>query len=123
MFESCHEYQNSQNPLLSGIYGPPIPMTNIEAIINLTKEIERLENNVDVLYEERSNLVDQICQWMARTHKQHVILGNVVCSLEVYSDGTFNWYGIVSRATLDIIEQKFLNYLLEERAALKERLL
>lgn len=97
-------------------------MTNMEAIVNLTSEIKQLENNVNVLCEERSKLIDQICQWMARIHKSHGIIRTSNATLEVYNNGAYKWWGELSRKNLDSIEKSFLNHLMEERAALKDLL-
>ena len=95
-------------------------MTNMETITNLTNEIEQLENNINVLCEERSSLIDHICQWMARTHKSHGIIRASNATLEVYIDGTPKWWGELSRKNLDDIERSFINHLMEERASLKD---
>ena len=94
---------------------------NIQTIKNLQTQIKGLEVDLRAFEVECEELVNAICEWMARNHKPYTIIGYVGASIEVYSDGNYHWNGLLCRNTLDKVEEKFITYLEEERATLKMR--
>ncbi len=94
---------------------------NIQTIKNLQTQIKGLEMDLRAFEVEREELVNAICEWMARNRKQYTIIGYVGASIVVNSDGSYHWNGPLCRNTLDKVEEKFITYLEEERATLKMR--